>query len=1219
MWNSADCYAMSGTPRAIGATPGEAKAAGVAHFKLAETMTQFSSLLTVPAETRRTLRQRFHRCIPATYVHPAEQRGSTNVTDELFLQLLLNLTVEYAATLEQAHTIYSEAQGHDSTEVNFDDLIDKGWIQVIWGRISIPTDVAIVARNSSSELMPSFLALVEQRFCTSNVWSPEVSKDTLLIDLVNRIDSGDLRIDDIYCQTPSWVAARLWDRSYSMTSEPSQALRLWVDRWNLLGSPHIEIARAWNEPARTAFRESIFYALAEDNGICTFEDFRNELINRVTLTTGRDLASSDDYVPSLPASLIERALWLRNPSIERLVDEKYLQLEEYAHLIYLLEAEITNTEYSSAPHPTFLRLADLALDRAPVFLSLLMHAQRNPSLIVELLLHPPTSAVACLLIAQWQAPTSAWDRALLDKDNQSNRLIAFSDAVSVLQYHLNKENIHTREVALLLRWLHDSVRINTGDRKTSFEEMLARFSTELVRLPQSTIGNIIEILLEDTKSMCLGAANFHAALDAISVGRLADEIDPMPLAQGYLTSFAKDEAMLSAAGVTPRMAVALHTLAKRMPEEVYHNILSPVNIIERLSACTEENQFTLERAIGQAIRLHIRILCRMVIGLSTKAPEAIFDALTSAIRTGAVTDLEAGRVGAFSPNFESRSFFESQDRTIAADMGGALSAIAESDANRLADAILETDEPTVLAELLVYCPIAIQKRIRDRITEIAPDDAAPTYSLDEVQVRIDALLAAGLGEIAEEYLRVEMDLRTWGKVPGRRTVRFRQSLRAKLLREDWRGINGAELPEDLSPQEQETSRETLAFYQAVAALNNPAADRSQAVELFSRLHRRSSDVAAYAINLFLAHIGRVLEDGLFEILDDHRTVEAENVLADGEINLQKIRGLSKADAEVYACYRALLLLSLGKAAQAHEILNSIESVQLRDTAIAFDSVAVTRLGRQPEAVVMLNEATRTFGETRHLRAAKAYIESGSGTFQVLGVTPDDQLIPATKEALTRLKQMDPLQQAQVLRPWSDPFAKLVTDLIVSATSSVENLVPAMRNLALDSYEDDITALVRELLTGQLELLDWHVADHSREGWSARGNPGKPDLVLRRGSTTLSAVEAVVCRDAIREDNLRAHFHKLFGYSSCSVNFLLTYTFRDVSETVRRLRLVAESNPPEGFKCVDVVDLATSGSAPRGFYAIYSNGMGPIRVVFLILDLNQGDRRTAAASAVVGPA
>ena len=687
-------------------------------------MTHFSSLPTVPSETRQTLRQRFHRCIRSTYVHPVEPRGSTNITDELFLQLLLNLTVEYAATLKRARAIYSEAQAPSSTEESFDDLIDKGWIQVIWDRISIPTDVAVIARNSPSDLMTSYISLIEQRFCTSYVWSPDVSKNTPLIDLVNRIDSGDLRINDISCQTPSWVAARLWDRTYSSASEISHALRLWVDRWNLLGSPDIEIARAWNEQALTAFRDSVFCALSEDSSLCTFEHFRNDLINRVTLTTGRDPASSDDYVPSLPASLIERALWLRDLSIERLVDEKYLQLEEYAHLIYLLEAEITNAEYSSAPHPTFLRLADLALDRAPVFLILIMHAQRNPSLIVELLLNPPTSAVACLLIAQWQSPTSAWDRAFLDKDNQANKLIAFSDAVSILQYHLNEKNIQPREVAALLRWLHHSIQINVDDRKTNFEELLGRLTTELVRLPQSMISSIVDTFLEDPDALRLGTANFHAALDAISIGGLADEIDPMLLAEGYLISFSKDEGVLSAAGITPRMAVVVHTLAKRMPEEFYHEFLSPVKIIERLSARTEENQFTLVHDIGQAIRTHIRMLCRVAVGLSGRLPQPIWDALLSAIRTGAVTNLEDGRVAAFSANFESRNFFESQDRPIAADIGGVLSTIAKSDATELVDAILETDEPTVLAQILAYCPIVIQKRIRDRITQITPDEAS---------------------------------------------------------------------------------------------------------------------------------------------------------------------------------------------------------------------------------------------------------------------------------------------------------------------------------------------------------------------------------------------------------------------------------------------------------------------------------------------------------------
>ena len=90
----------------------------------------------------------------------------------------------------------------------------------------------------------------------------------------------------------------------------------------------------------------------------------------------------------------------------------------------------------------------------------------------------------------------------------------------------------------------------------------------------------------------------------------------------------------------------------------------------------------------------------------------------------------------------------------------------------------------------------------------------------------------------------------------------------------------------------------------------------------------------------------------------------------------------------------------------------------------------------------------------------------------------------------------------------------------------------------------------------------------------------------------------MCRDAIREENLRSHFHKLLGYSSCSVNFLLTYTFRDVSETERRLRFVAENNPPDGFECVDVVDLPKLVLGLAGFMPYIQMAWDPLESCFL---------------------
>ena len=207
--------------------------------------------------------------------------------------------------------------------------------------------------------------------------------------------------------------------------------------------------------------------------------------------------------------------------------------------------------------------------------------------------------------------------------------------------------------------------------------------------------------------------------------------------------------------------------------------------------------------------------------------------------------------------------------------------------------------------------------------------------------------------------------------------------------------------------------------------------------------------------------------------------------------------------------------------------------------------------------------------------------------------------------------MAPLQQAQVLKPWNEAFEALMFDFVVAATTSVGNLVPAMKNLKLDSKEDDITAIVRELLGGYLQFLDWHVSDHSREGFSAKGNSGEPDLVVRSGTSTLSVIEALVCRDAIRDAELRQHFLKLFGYSTSNICFLVTYTFRNVSDTMARIQQIAKNNVPNGYNCVEMGDISITGSQLRGFYARYSSSGTSVKVVFLVLDMIQSEKMTAA--------
>jgi hypothetical protein len=81
---------------------------------------------------------------------------------------------------------------------------------------------------------------------------------------------------------------------------------------------------------------------------------------------------------------------------------------------------------------------------------------------------------------------------------------------------------------------------------------------------------------------------------------------------------------------------------------------------------------------------------------------------------------------------------------------------------------------------------------------------------------------------------------------------------------------------------------------------------------------------------------------------------------------------------------------------------------------------------------------------------------------------------------------------------------------------------------------DLTALLQTVLAARLEFFEWSVADQSRGGFTAKGNPGERDLVLRKGNNLLSVLESVVCRRPASQEwtnaDVASHFQRLFAYS-----------------------------------------------------------------------------------------
>jgi hypothetical protein len=176
----------------------------------------------------------------------------------------------------------------------------------------------------------------------------------------------------------------------------------------------------------------------------------------------------------------------------------------------------------------------------------------------------------------------------------------------------------------------------------------------------------------------------------------------------------------------------------------------------------------------------------------------------------------------------------------------------------------------------------------------------------------------------------------------------------------------------------------------------------------------------------------------------------------------------------------------------------------------------------------------------------------------------------------------------------------------------------MKVITLDDCEDDLTAIVRELLLSRLDFLRWSAPDQSKGGVTPKGNPGERDLMILRGTTILTVIEAVICRKPIVwqtvQDNLRKHFRKLLAYGTCRLFFHITYVYdQDIQGVISQLKTSAKSDAPTGIAYASLADVALSDSRPHGFIANYNDGQGGLKVVFLVLNMGQETQKAAAAA------
>ena len=1178
-------------------------------------MSRFPSFQYAPSETRQILRDRFSRKLRVSRQDRYLDPDLAYTRDVVALRLLQDMTVSPASTWSSVEAAYGAGGVSANEAPSLHDLVSSGGARVVLGRVKITRDIAVRALRAADGEMDALKALVNGIHGQTFGFDKDVGSDAELGALAEDILAGRLDPHRLVVRNPAWIAERLWESVRGQAASTEVALRRWVDLWKVLQHPDIVPERAWGPNDATAFREAALGLIGSEPALAGWTETRDLFVRQAAFAHNATVANVESRIPAPSSTAVDRALWLESQAVE---SSAYGSLDDCGALFGLMRvllADVDAQNNAKAPHPLAAALFDLALGRPELFNALLHQIRVHPRLLADLVLHPPTAALACLLIAQWRPPGGAWERSLAEADHQVGQADAFADGVAILGEHLRREAASASEAGTLLTWLHRRAGPGFVDDVAGADLLMASLRRELAICSKPVLLAMTDSLRGPALDQGLGAPEFAAFLDLCDLGNLTDVVDPEAVIAAYEGALQADHYSLSAYRVGVAGGVALARLSERT-ENLRKRFLYPLHLRARLAtAPPDHNPFTLADALGRSVRAHIRILCRAIVGGPREIPNDLLDALVATVRSGALEHKEKGRIAAFAPNFESALHGTRRDRALANDLIAALGCLNPAAQLTLLEAILETDEPLILAQLLPNVPPNLRSRVEQRISALAPDAAAEIRSLPEMHARIDQLLNAGAADAAASYIAAERDLKTLGKTPGRELTRFRNELRLAFLRQDWAAIVNAPQPAFTAQLEQESAVETLQQFRGLAALVGPNPEPAVAKALFANLFAKRESLI-FATNWFAAAISELLVNDSFALLAGPEVRLGRQTLAELD---RMVASLPDGPAdEVLECNRAQLLLALGEPSQTLATLSSVPLTRLHAVAAAYRAVAFARLGQPAEATAALDGAEFRFGTTPILTAARAHIASGAASLALPEVSAYDDLVVNVGSAIARFRLMGPQQQARVLRPQSDAFEALLIDYVRAAADAVVSLVPMMKGVDIDAIEDDLNAFVQHLLAARVQFFGWSVNDQSKGGYSVNANAGERDIILASGSTILAIIEALKCKSALTQDVVRAdlesHFQKLLGYGNPRIFFHLTYAYIDVGDVVAFLEAAAETACPSGFKYLGQEKIPHEDSRPPGFVARYDADFGEVKVVFLVLNMGQHRQRNAGMTA-----
>lgn len=1132
---------------------------------------------------RSALRQRFSMLptSPVARHHVPSEQGDLP-RDSDVVQLLLDTTQTLHCDQATAIAEYQRIQAQSPN--GLPDHVEaeaRGWFRRINGKWVAAQALRDVYLRDGPPFAPELRDYVwwlsESQYHVSRQ-GLHASAETLETALTTGTATSQ-RLPDVL--SPDWIAARLWD------TPQVHDLPLWTMRWKALECPSVIPKLAWSVDHADQFRALVLKAL-----------HRGNLPGWDAIDMSDALRSSGDirqaFVDEIPADALGRHLrQIHTPSAEALFEPEGLAL-----LMGVLARELPQIEAGPVPSPTAQELVGLALRHPDLLATLVDCALEAPQVLADLVLCPPATALVCYLVATWglQHPTNPNQRSAAADAVQTAML---EDCLDVLRHHLLEETACPAEYARLLIALQEW---DAGNRQTA--QMLPVVMEHLQSLSPSTQQAIRSELIAQ------GCADANAPAFAVVLKTLAIVGRDLPEADAATVAASYTAAVNAAAGANLSLldTTGAGALAKLALE---HDALRPsiLNAVDVSAVLSNAGADPVRW--GLQLREHIGVLSRAVIGYPESVPEVLVAALAKAIQSGARDRPSRGQLDAFTFRIPVRH--RSAERRIEADLVDAVNRLENpAQQAKLIGALVQVEDPVVLAALLPRVPPHHHDIILSRLKNLTPEEASRPALRTQLQERVQVFLDIGLTDVAERYQQDGQDRLRGNMTAATRVQDFGQQLQLQLLRSDLAAISTAKIPADLPRELQEEAQRTLDFFHALALLKQAPPDAAKAASIFRSLYEKQRN-PVYAINLLAARIAKLLAGNLFKILAGEEAAQGRNALAEVDRAIPSASTLGDQTRAVHVPNCATLLLATGLPREALRRLHDLAPAETTAESMAFEAVTHSRLGDTPRALALLRLAKERFGSTDLLKGAEEHIEHARPVDVPPRLLTRSENATQVRAALHQFQALSPSEQAEIMLDRPAALETVVAETFREALAGFQRTLSFLGLPTNKFHEDDYNGILAELVEARLEgMFGWQAHEQSPGGFTGAGNAGRRDFVLRRRGVDITVFEALKS-DQPNDARLEEHLHKLFAYSTTDLYFHITYSFRkNLSEMVNAIAALA-ARPPLGTDYLNQTSLPALGARPAALRGAYRRAGTDVTVFFFVVDMLQVHQRQAVGA------